>query len=61
MFQNKVVKKIKTHILCSVIFLKSDTVCEVMWKLDRPQMTMWYGACALDAGLWRLQTHTQNM
>ena len=31
MFQTKVVEKIKTHILCSVIF-ENLTVYEIMWK-----------------------------
>jgi hypothetical protein len=32
MFQAKVVDKIKTHILCSVIFFFNRAVHEVMWK-----------------------------
>ena len=33
MFQTEVVEKIKTHILCSVIFLSENrAVCEVTWK-----------------------------
>jgi len=45
MFQAEVVKKIKTHILCSVIPPPSENfaICEIMWKNmiepDRPQMT----------------------
>jgi len=35
-----------------------------MWKntveADRPQMTIYYGSCALQAGYLRLQGHTQN-
>jgi hypothetical protein len=42
------------HILCSVIFSKDISVCEIMWKNmvqpDSPQMTMQYGACALHSG-----------
>jgi hypothetical protein len=44
-FQTKVVEKIKTHILCSVAFLKNRTVYEIMWEniveRDTPQMTIW--------------------
>jgi hypothetical protein len=40
----KVVQKIKTHILCSITFSEYRAVCEIMWKImiepDRPQMTM---------------------
>jgi hypothetical protein len=52
MFQTNVVGKIKTHILCSVIFfLEKCAIYETMWKNivnpDRPQMTVWlrYIAC----------------
>ena len=45
MFPTKVVEKIKTRILLSVIFLNC-AVYEVMWKntveLDRPQVTVWH-------------------
>jgi len=47
MFQTKVVEKIKTHILCSVIFffLENRAVYEITWKnnleRDRPQMIIW--------------------
>ena len=38
---------------------------DIKWKniveLDRPQITIKYGTCALYAGWLRLQTHTQNM
>jgi hypothetical protein len=46
-FQTKVVEKIKTHILCSLIFFffENRAVCEIMWKNiiepRRPQMTIW--------------------
>ena len=43
MFQEKVVGKIKTHIM-SITFLENDAVNEKMWKniaqRDRPQMTI---------------------
>jgi len=32
MFQTKVVEKIKTDILCSVIFFQNRVVCEIKWK-----------------------------
>ena len=45
MFQTKVVKKIKTHILCSITFFENRAVYEIMWKSTvergRPQMTTW--------------------
>jgi len=44
MFRRKVVEKIKTHILCSIIFLLKRAVCEIAWKniaeRSRPQMTI---------------------
>ena len=44
MFQTEVVQKIKTRILCSVIFFFNRAVCEIMWKnvieQDKPQMTI---------------------
>jgi len=45
MFQTKGVEKIKTHILCSIIFFfENYAVYEVMWKniveLYRPHMTI---------------------
>jgi hypothetical protein len=44
MFQTKVVEKIKTHVLCSIIFPENRAVYEMMWKNivepDRPQMTI---------------------
>ena len=46
MFQTKVVKKIKTHILCLMTFFPKIVVCEIMWKtfveLGRPQMSIWH-------------------
>jgi len=46
MFQTKVVGKIKTHILCSVTFLKNHAAYEIMWKniveLGRPHKTIWH-------------------
>jgi hypothetical protein len=43
----KVVEKIKTHILCSVnSFSENDAVQEIMWKNmvqpDRSQIEIWY-------------------
>jgi hypothetical protein len=32
MFQTKVIEKIKTHILCSIIFPENSAVYEIMWK-----------------------------
>ena len=54
MFQTKVVEKIKTHILCSIMFAENLVVYEFMRKNMaepyRPQTTKQYGACALHAG-----------
>jgi len=56
MFRTKVVGKIKTHILCSVIFFFANLAfCEIMWKnvgWVKPQITVW----RMRLGL---QTHTQ--
>jgi len=56
MFQTKVVKKIKTHILCSITPPppppENRAVCEIMWENTEepgiPQITI--GRCALHAG-----------
>ena len=55
MFQTKVVKDIKTHILGSItFFFENRAVYEIMWKNiaqpDRSQMVIQYGACAMHAG-----------
>jgi hypothetical protein len=55
MFQIKAVDYLKTHILGSIIFfLDNRAVWEITWKnmveRDGPQITVWYGACALHAG-----------
>jgi hypothetical protein len=44
---NKIVEKIKTHILCSITFiLKNHAIYKIMWKniveLDMQQMTIWH-------------------
>ena len=47
MFQTKVVKKIKTHVLFSVTIFCSENLAiyEIMWKnmveTDRPRMAIW--------------------
>jgi len=48
------VEKVKAHIFCSVtLFLENRAVYEIMWENtvepDRPQITIQYGACALNA------------
>jgi hypothetical protein len=63
MFQTKVVEKIKTRILCSIIiFPKSCILCDNVEKKpqSRKGHTRLYGACALHAGYRRLQTYIQN-
>jgi hypothetical protein len=62
---DKIVEKIKTHILFSVTFLKNLAVYEIIW--GKKYCRAWHstddnnGTCALHAGLLRLKTHTQNM
>ena len=45
MFQKKIVEKIKTLILLSIICFENRAVYEIMWKNNvergRPQMTTW--------------------
>jgi hypothetical protein len=60
---HQVLEKIKTHILCSVTFFfsfENGAVYGIMWKniVERPGHRLQYGACALNAGYLRLQTHT---
>ena len=53
-----------TYFQFSIFFNENNAVVEIMWEntvqLDRPQMTVQYGACALHAIYLRLQTHIQN-
>ena len=53
MYQTKVVTKIKTHIVCSVIFFfENHALYEIMWEniveRGKPQMTMPYAHFMLD-------------
>jgi len=45
-------------------FSENQAVYEIMWKNivqpDRPQMTIQYGACPMNAGYSRRQKNTQN-
>jgi hypothetical protein len=54
MFQTKGSERVKTHILCPATFKKKNAIYEIMWKNtvhpDRPQITIQYSACALQAG-----------
>jgi hypothetical protein len=55
MFQTKVIEKIKTHYMFSNFFSpENPAFYEIVWKNiaepDRPQMAIYYGACALHAG-----------
>ena len=59
----KVVKKTKTHILCSITFFFEiyavyEIMCNNMVEQHWPQMTMW--PCAFHAEWLRLQTHPQS-
>jgi hypothetical protein len=53
MFQTKVVQKIKTHILCSIIFFENYAINEIMWKniveLGRPHDNIAHAHCVLGA------------
>jgi hypothetical protein len=50
---DKSCREIKAHILCSTTFPENLAVYEIMWKNmvdpDRPQMAIYYRACALRA------------
>ena len=63
LFQTKVIKKIKTQILCSVTFFENRTVYEIIWKnrLKPERSQMKYGACAFHAEYLKLQTHTPGI
>jgi hypothetical protein len=59
MFQERVVYKFKTHILCSITApTPRKSFC--LWD-DEKYGTTGKGACALHDGYLRLQAHTQNM
>jgi len=69
---NKVVEKIKTHILCSLnFFFRKSCLFEIMWENNvepgRPQMTIWptHIACWIQKSKTHTHTHThthtQNM
>ena len=62
-FLDKIVEKIKTHILCSVTFFFNRDAYEIMWKniVERGRLKMTIWGYALHAGYLRLQTHTRNM
>jgi len=62
--KDKVVEKIKTHILCSLFsFSKIVPFMRFCGKIrySRTGHRRQYGACALYAGYLRLQTHTHNI
>jgi len=63
MFQTKVVEKIKTHILRSIIFFQDCAIYEIMWKILYSQVAhRWQcGTHIFHAGYLRLQTHAQIM
>jgi hypothetical protein len=65
MFQTKVVEKIETHTLCPITIFWGKKVPNKrqFGKILYSQTghTGQYGACALEAGYLRLQTHSQNM
>ena len=61
---DKIVRKIKTHILCSITaFQKSCCLVDNLGKYcTAGQDNRWqYGTCALHGGYLRLHTHTENM
>jgi hypothetical protein len=69
MFQTKVVEKIKTPILCPVIFLPKIVLFDIMWKNmvgpKGPEITIYYStermwfACQRTKA--QLQTQTLNI
>jgi len=52
MFQINVAEKIKTHILCSIMFFENRAFYEMMWKNivqpGRPQTKMAHAHCMMD-------------
>ena len=63
MFHNSVVKKIKTHIFCSITFFKKHAAMKYCGKILYSQTGhRWqHGSRILHAGYLNLKTHTQNM
>ena len=64
MFQTNVVEKINTQILCGIIFPpKNPAIYKIAWKNmvepDRPQLAIWYGACASHAEYKTTETHSE--
>jgi len=57
---DKIIQKVKTHILCSMTFFFNRAVYEIIGKNnvepDKP-----HGACAWHSVYLRLKTHAQNM
>jgi len=53
-FSDKFVQKIKTHFMFNKFFPPYCAIYETMWKNmvdpDRPQMAIYYCACAFHAG-----------
>jgi hypothetical protein len=62
-FQTEVVHKMKTHILCTITFLKNLSVYEIMRKnTGQPERSKEYGACAFHHGQQKQQTqHIHSM
>jgi hypothetical protein len=65
MFHIKIAEKIKTHFISSnVFFFEKRAVYEIMWKNmvepDRPQATIWYGACAYMPDNYSKNTNTHK-
>jgi ADP-ribosylglycohydrolase len=61
---DNVVEKIKTHIICSITFFRKPIrLCDNVEKYCRAGQVTGdtIGACALNAGYLKLQTHTHNM
>jgi hypothetical protein len=51
---DRIVETITSHFLSNFFFSEKPAVYEVIWKTivepDMPQMTIYYGTCALQAG-----------
>jgi hypothetical protein len=60
---DRIVERIKIHILCSVAFFPENRAgYEIMWKnmvVPERQRMIIYGACALRAGYLRLHTRAR--
>ena len=61
----KLLHRNQTHVSCSIFYFENcasyETTSKNTKEPKRPEMTIKYGACGLNAGYLRLQTHTHNI